>query len=401
MPHRRLIRLLRTTPVPRLLAFCAALVAVCASGVAIALAAGSGPVPPPKPTAQAIHDALAAPEVQGISADVRFTNHLVSSSTLEGAGPILTGATGRVWVGAGHRFRLELQSDRGDAQIVSDGTQVTAYDATTNTAYRVHLPARAAGRNDHANAQVPTVAEIQADLDRVMRDAGLSPATPSNVAGQPAYTVRVTPRRDGGLVGGAELAWDAARGVPLRVAVFAAGDSTPVLALEATGISYGPVPASRFDVTPPAGAKIVNFDAAGLGNKDHAGKDRPPTVGVDAVSRAVPFKLAAPDTLAGMQRSEVRLIDWGDHPAALVRYGQGLGGIAVIERAADAANPPGAPHGDHAGGLSLPSVSIGGTPGQELSTPLGTLVRFSRGGVDDTVLGSVTAATAEAAARGL
>ena len=42
-------------------------------------------------------------------------------------------------------------------------------------------------------------------------------------AGQPAYTVRIAPKHDGGLLGAAELAWDAARGVPLRVAVYAAG----------------------------------------------------------------------------------------------------------------------------------------------------------------------------------
>jgi hypothetical protein len=46
-------------------------------------------------------------------------------------------------------------------------------------------------------------------------------------------------------------------------------------------------------------------------------------------------------------------------------------------------------------------VSINGSTGQELSTALGTVVRFTRGGVAYTVLGSVPAAAAEQAARGL
>jgi hypothetical protein len=58
--------------------------------------------------------------------------------------------------------------------------------------------------------------------------------------------------------------------------------------------------------------------------------------------------------------------------------------------------------GEHHQGLSLPSVSISpGVSGQELDTALGTMVRFTRGGVTYTVLGSVPAAAADAAARGL
>ena len=46
-------------------------------------------------------------------------------------------------------------------------------------------------------------------------------------------------------------------------------------------------------------------------------------------------------------------------------------------------------------------MSIGAVKGQELETPLGTLIRFQRGGVTYTVVGSVTRQVAEAAARAL
>jgi hypothetical protein len=46
-------------------------------------------------------------------------------------------------------------------------------------------------------------------------------------------------------------------------------------------------------------------------------------------------------------------------------------------------------------------VSINGSTGQELSTSLGTVIRYSRGGIEYTVLGSVPAVAAEAAARAL
>jgi hypothetical protein len=51
--------------------------------------------------------------------------------------------------------------------------------------------------------------------------------------------------------------------------------------------------------------------------------------------------------------------------------------------------------------LRLPSVSINGSTGTELATPLGTVLSFTRGGVDYTVLGSVTPYAAETASRAL
>jgi hypothetical protein len=101
----------------------------------------------------------------------------------------------------------------------------------------------------------------------------------------------------------------------------------------------------------------------------------------------------------GLPRNSVHLLNWGGKPAALVTYGQNLGGIAVIEQAARAGSASQA-SGD-ARGLSLPTVSIHGATGQELDTALGTMLRFTRKGVAYTVIGSVPSTAADAAARGL
>ena len=97
-------------------------------------------------------------------------------------------------------------------------------------------------------------------------------------------------------------------------------------------------------------------------------------------------------------------LDWAGHPAALVTYGQNLGGLAVIEQQAKPGTRRSRLRGRAAGigrGLNLPTVSINGTTAQELDTALGTVVRFTRGGVSYTVLGSIPAAAADAAARAL
>src|SRR6478752_2325606 len=175
--------MLRRTSTTRLLAIIATALVVLCGGAAIAVAAigGSGATPPPKPLAQAVHDALAAPPVQGVTARISFTNHLVDTGSLpQGSTPLLSGASGRLWATADGRIRLELQSDRGDAQITSDGTTVTILDSSTNQAYRITLPHRNTAKPEQGST--PSVADIQRTLGDIAGSADIGSAVPSNVA---------------------------------------------------------------------------------------------------------------------------------------------------------------------------------------------------------------------------
>jgi outer membrane lipoprotein-sorting protein len=383
----------------RPIALLALVVAVLAAGAAIAVAALNGPAatPPAKPLAVAIRDAVNAPASAGVTARIRFTNRLVDQSSVGGSSPLLAGATGRLWA-AGGRVRLELQSDNGDAQVSSDGRTVTIFDATQNQAYRITLPSDS-HPSGHGDAPLG-LGRIERLLKGLTGQADVSGARPSNVAGREAYTVRVGPKHDGGLIGAAELAWDAANGTPLRAAVYAAGNPEPVLELEATDISFGKVSATDLSAPVPAGTRVTDVDLAGRaaalhGKGPHAAASNDPK----AVAAQLPFALSAPNTLVGLPRGSVRAITSGSRKGALVTYGAGLGGIVVLEQPADAAAGAPAKGGDQR--IQLPKVSIDGTDGQELATTLGTVVRFARGGVQYTLLGSVPPAAAEAAARAL
>jgi hypothetical protein len=239
---------------------------------------------------------------------------------------------------------------------------------------------------------VPPVTEIASGLQKLAEQATLSGADPGTQAGQPTYKLAVTPKHDAGLLGQAEIAWDADNGIPLHISLAAAGSSSPVLALDVTDISFGSVDASALAITPPASAKIVDLGSlahsGGAGSGTHS-----ETTGVAAVSAAVPFTLAAPDTLVGLPRTGVRLISADAHPAALVTYGKSLGAIAVLETAAPKAGQDTGPLG------ALPAISIDGATGHELPTALGTLVTVERGGVTYTLLGSLPPNAAEAALR--
>jgi outer membrane lipoprotein-sorting protein len=385
------VRLLRTLPTPRLLILIAAVVGIVTGGavVAVAASAGKGAKPAPKPLADAVHDALTAPQAAGVTARVTFVNNLFPSGALFGnvGSALLSGASGRLWLTNEGRGRIELQSGAGDVQIVWNKTALSVYDASSNTVYKLALPA--ASENKKGTGTPPTVAQISDFLAKLAQHVDVSGANPLAVAGRPAYGASVSPKEIGSLLGSFRLAWDAQWGVPLSVGVYAKGSLSPALRLSVTHVSYGSVPSSTVDVAPPAGAKVV--DLGTLTGKSGSETRKPkPVTGLDAVRAAAGFDVVAPDTIAGLQRTEALLVGGKQ---VLVVYGEGPGAIVVAERKADTARPR--------GGLlkALPPVSLGDVTGHELTTQLGTLIAWQRGGVAYVLAGSVPSARAETAAR--
>lgn len=369
------MNVLRRLPLYRLLLLCAVAIAVGVSATAIALALGSGPKPPAKPLAAALHDALAGASgnpIQGVTASVKLTNHLLEGASLASGGgqagelassPLISGASGRLWIAKDGRVRLELQAEKGDTQIFYDGKTVSLYDAASNTLYRYAVPAgKEADTPGTHTHETPTVAKIEEGISKLSRHADVSAATPSDVAGQPAYTVRLSPNERGSLFGGAELSFDAVHGVPLRAAIYSTTSAAPVIELAASEISYGPVADSVFAFTPPAGAKIEEVSAPAEG----------------ATKPATPSAHA------------------GEKPT-VTTHGNGPSTIAVLESKTRTGSG-----GSHGGALEgLPKVDINGTSASELRTALGTILSFERSGVRYVLAGSVSPAAIEALARGL
>jgi hypothetical protein len=391
------VNILRRLPLSHLLLLCGVVVVVGIGATALATALGAGPTPPPKPLADAVHDALTAPKVSGVSARIQFTDHLLEGANLASAGgeggnlasnPLVAGASGRLWIGAEGHARLELQSEQGDTQILYDGQSVSLYEAATNTLYRYTPPAGTDGAGSGEGSEpsgsgtashlapgsecpptcsgaphheVPTVAEIEEGIARASKHADISGATPSDVAGQAAYTVRVSPRENGGLIGGAEFSWDATNGVPLRAAIYSTTSPSPVVELAATEVSYGPVESSTLDFTPPASAKVEEV------------------------------------TLPAQHRSDASGSSTDGEKPHVSTSGKGLGAIVLAESPVKAGSKETIPSELE----GLPQVNIDGTSATELSTPLGTLLTFERAGTRYLLAGSVTPASIEAFARGL
>ena len=178
------MRFLRTASTTRLLAVLAAVVVAVGGGAAIAVAATtSNPVPAPASLAERrSRQALAAPKVAGDQRRHhlhRQPDRLLGLHRGKSTDPLLQGASGRLWLTADGRLRLELQSDDGDAEIVVHQRSFWISDPAQHTVYEGTLPASAHG-DSHASPTggIPSVAQIQSELTRLMGQADLSGAQP-------------------------------------------------------------------------------------------------------------------------------------------------------------------------------------------------------------------------------
>ncbi len=333
-----------------------------------------------------------------MSAQIQLTNHLLEGANLASGGgeasqltssPLLSGASGRLWISKEGRVRLELQSEKGDTQIYYDGHTALDVRRLFQHALPLHAPGRRRKREQAMNGSGAS------DSERRRTAIGLGQRRPSSAhrrhhevpergqdrrSDRPSRKARRRLRRDthrrgrpGRLhrariaqgrrqpAGGAELSWDAANGVPLRAAVYSTESAAPVLELAATSISYGPVEPSVFEFTPPANAKVeeVVLPKPGehQGDSEHGGEHEHPNV---------------------------------------TTHGGGPGTIAVLEAKAKAGSSTTSslPEG-------LQQVKINGVYASELPTELGTLLSFERSGVRYLLAGAVTPSAVEAVAKGL
>ena len=369
------MNILRRLPLSRLLLLLAVVVAFGAGAAALASALTAGPVPKPKPLAQAVHDALSGPAVEGVSANVTFTNHLLEGASLAGAtgggegggiasSPLLNGGSGRLWASSDGKLRIELQSEKGDTEMIWDGHALTILDAAEETAYRWtpkqdETTAPATPSEDHGH-EAPSVAKVEEAISNLRKHVGLSEASPTDVGGQPAYTVRVSPKESGSLIGGAEVSFDSVHGLPLRAAIYSSTTPSPVIELAASEVSYGPVASSVFDIQPPPGAKVQELKLDEHSSRTHSG------------------------TASG-----------AGSDTHVTTHGNGITAIDVLQTPEKAGSKTSSQL------EGLPKVSINGTQASELRTELGTILTFARSGVRYVVAGALAPGPVEALARGL
>lgn len=356
----------------------AALAVFVAANVVVSRSGASAAAPPPPATLSelVLREAGAAGPV-GMSADFRYVNGMVPDTSslpaITGGGPtpLLEGANGRLWWGGGV-LRIEFQTDAGDTQLLVHGDRALMYDASAGNAFSVQLPSL--GSSASARTGIAGAVQLLAGLRGQVR---FSRPQPNVTAGRPSYSVVMRPAgRADSLIGAVRLVVDADTAVPLGVDVYGRGQTQPVVEIALSNVHFGPIDPSVFDLHLPYGMRPapIRFSS-------------PPSLGGAS-------GCAGPARLAGLPLTGCRLTTGSKTAGRVLVYGRSLGSVVVLEE-------PGG--GDPEGGLwqLLPGISVGDVSGRELTTVLGTLIRFGRGGVTYTVVGSRPRAVVEAAARGL
>jgi outer membrane lipoprotein-sorting protein len=245
-----------------------AVVAVIGTAVAVAGAGQTNPLP-----AVSAADLLAKMHEQSgqtttISGDVSWKNNLLGDlSSITGSGmgasaqlPLVGSGSGRIWAGP-DGLRVESQASGGDQVVVVNKASRDAwsYDYATSTATHYVTTGAASGTSQTPEpaAGVATPVAISLFLERLAPLAKVEVTGQATVAGREAYLVTMTPTAQDTALGSVQAAIDGTTYQPLRLQVFAAGDTSPVLEFGFTTVSYDAIPASQFTFTPPAGTTVT------------------------------------------------------------------------------------------------------------------------------------------------
>jgi hypothetical protein len=186
-----------------------------------------------------------------------------------------------------------------------------------------------------------------------------------------------------------------------------------VIRYEARNFEVSPVPDERFQLEPPPGATVQQMEEHGNGEARSAeGRENREPQRVTSIAEAeatVGFpvrQLANPP--GGRELAEIQVTG---SDGVVQTYGEGWGTVALVQKPDREPESADQSREDSrkANGeddrrdeqLQVPTVDLGGVEAKEISTPIGTSLSWSANGVSYSLVGSVTAAELEEAARGL
>jgi hypothetical protein len=239
---------------------------------------------------------------------------------------LLTGShTLRVWADGPEHSKIALLSQYGESDLVHDGTDLWAWTSSRHEATHWTLPADSAQQPQPPGQQTPLTPQQLAD--QVV--AALDPTTEvtgdgtTTVAGRSAYVLKLEPRSTTTLVGAVEIDIDGETHVPIRVAVYAAGQSKPALSVGFTHFDPTPPPASALAFEPGPGVSVkqgaTEHGSTAHGSGEVPQAERPTVVGtgwdsvlVTALPTSVRTELYVSDEGSGLLQTLPRVSgSWG------------------------------------------------------------------------------------------
>ena len=352
--------------------------------------------------------ARAPDKAPDFSATLTAEQSLIPAQLLEAAGQeggfAASGPqTARVWYGGPDKVRAELQGENGDRIFVHNGERAWSYDGATNTLKTGERTSKSQAAEPPDAENPPSPAEIDRVLAELAPTSELTQGTPVRHAGREAYVLTLSPKGESStLVDRGRALIDSETYLPLQLALYAEGHPEPVFSWRVSDLDVGPVPAERFDFQVPPGAEVVPLDEVKERPEPEVRASGEPTEvkTVAEAQRLVDFdikELSNPPGGRGLKSVYLKGSD-----GVVLAYGSGWGTVVLAQAPQESGATPhqtGSADGDD---LMLPKVDLGdGIEGTELSTPVGTGLRWSANGVSYVLAGSVPASELERAAREL
>lgn len=263
-------------------------VAIVATGAALAPQFASAAPSLPPISAQNLLVKAAESKVTAYSGTVSLSTDLglpALPNLAGGANPLsLLSGTHVLQVAANgsEKQRIALLDTMSEYDLVRNGNQVWIYDSQQNsvlhgTAAPGDFAKQEAKSKAEARAQELAKAPITPQQAAQQLLAAISPSTKvtvdgtKSVAGRAAYTLVLTPKQKGSLIGKVTVAVDYQNGAPLQVAVYPAGSGTPAFEVGFTSVSFSAPSDAQFNFTPPKGATVQELD----GDKNKRSNPRP------------------------------------------------------------------------------------------------------------------------------
>ncbi|SHN21246.1 LolA family protein [Actinacidiphila paucisporea] len=275
----------------------AAVVGVTAATIGLVPAlADSGDPSLPSLTAEQIITKIAASDTQTVDGTVKISTDLGLPSVLTGGSgsslfggavaPPSFGSRGGSQADPQRQFTqlllgthtLHVAADGQDRQKVSiiepaaeysvihDGSQLWAYDSSSNEAYHATLPARGAVTGKADTRRQPGAEAFPATPQAAARQilkaadgtASITADGTARVAGRSAYELLIRPQHASATtVDSIRIAVDSTTGVPLKFTLQPKGKGKAAVEIGYTKVSFGKPAASTFTFTPPKGAKVT------------------------------------------------------------------------------------------------------------------------------------------------
>ncbi|WP_035812480.1 LolA family protein [Jiangella gansuensis] len=194
-------------------------------------------------------------------------------------------STARIWYTDGDTYRLALQDELAESDLVRDGEDLWFWSSAHNTASHLTLDEETAAEIEPGThgpsglpglpggdgeeglpegaTSVPTAAAAFA-LQAIAPSTQVDVDGTATVAGRAAYELVVRPRDEQSLIGSIRLAIDGENSMPLRVQIFDRDGGDPAFEVGFTSVTFSEPEASVYDFSPPPGTETEEIDPSEL-----------------------------------------------------------------------------------------------------------------------------------------